>query len=141
VVSPSRPPHQARGGHEPPGQLQIFLQAAGDHRLFAFYHLAAYTGARRGELLNLRWEHVDLDRAQVRIAGSAAVIGGQRVEGTTKGGRSRMVSIDPARSRCSGSDTQQEPADTGQHRDPPCSRCRRAPNEIHAARTWTQCSR
>ena len=78
-----------------PRQLQIFLQTAGDHRLFAFYHLAAYTGARRGELLNLRWEHVDLDRAQVRIAGSAAVIGGQRVEGTTKGGRSRMVSIDP----------------------------------------------
>ena len=78
-----------------PRQLQIFLEAAGDHRLFAFYHLAAYTGARRGELLNLRWEHVDLDRAEVRIAGSAAVIGGQRVEGTTKGGRSRMVSIDP----------------------------------------------
>ena len=78
-----------------PRQLQIFLQAAGDHRPFAFYHLAAYTGARRGELLNLRWEHVDLDRAEVRIAGSAAVIGGQRVEGTTKGGRSRMVSIDP----------------------------------------------
>jgi integrase len=79
-----------------PRQLQIFLQAAGNHRLFAFYHLAAYTGARRGELLNLRWEHVDLDRAEVRIAGSAAVIGGQRVEGTTKGGRSRMVSIDPS---------------------------------------------
>ena len=78
-----------------PRQLQLFLQAARAHRLFAFYHLAAYTGARRGELLNLRWEHVDLDRAEVRIAGSTAVIGGQRIEGTTKGGRSRTVSIDP----------------------------------------------
>jgi hypothetical protein len=37
----------------------------------------------------------DLDRVEVRIVGSAAVIGGQRVEGTTKGGRSRTVSIDP----------------------------------------------
>ena len=37
----------------------------------------------------------DPDRAEVRIVGSAAVIGGQRVEGTTKGGRSRTVSIDP----------------------------------------------
>jgi integrase len=78
-----------------PGQLQIFLQVAEGHRLFAFYHLAAYTGARRGELLNLRWEHVDLDSSEVRITGSAAVIGGQRIEGTTKGGRSRTVSIDP----------------------------------------------
>lgn len=77
------------------GQLRAFLQEARDHRLFAFYHLAAYTGARRGELLNLRWEHVDLYNAQVRITGSAAVIDGQRIEGTTKGGRSRTVSIDP----------------------------------------------
>jgi hypothetical protein len=32
-------------------------------------------------LLNLRWRDVDLDTAEVRITGSAAVIGGQRVEG------------------------------------------------------------
>lgn len=32
-------------------QLGSFLTAAQDHRLFAFYRLAAYTGARRGELL------------------------------------------------------------------------------------------
>jgi len=78
---------------EPP-QLRVFLQTAADHRLFAFFHLAAFTGARRGELLYLRWEHVDLQIAAVRIVGSAAVIGGDRVEGTTKTGRSRMVSID-----------------------------------------------
>ncbi len=57
--------------------------------------LAAYTGARRDELLNLRWRDIDLDLAEVRITGSAAVIGGQRIEGTTKSGRSRTVSIDP----------------------------------------------
>jgi integrase len=68
-----------------PRQLQIFLQTARAHRLFAFYHLAAYAGARRGELLNLRWEHADLDRAEVRIAGSAAVISGQRIGGHDQG--------------------------------------------------------
>jgi hypothetical protein len=49
----------------------------------------------------MRWEHIDLDRAEVRIVGSAAVIGGQRIEGTTKGGRSRTVSIDPGQYRSS----------------------------------------
>jgi len=77
-----------------PSQLRAFLDTASQHRLFAFYRLAAYTGARRGELLNLRWRDIDLDLGEVRITGSAAVIAGQRVEGTTKSGRSRTVSID-----------------------------------------------
>jgi len=76
------------------GQLHIFLTAAQSHRLYAFYRLAAYTGARRGELLYLRWPAVDLDAAEVTFGGSTAVVQGQRVEGTTKGGRSRVVSID-----------------------------------------------
>ena len=64
------------------------------HRLFAFYHLAAYTGARRGELLNLRWRDIGLTSGEVHISGSTAVVGGTRIEGTTKSGRSRTVSID-----------------------------------------------
>jgi len=75
-------------------QLGAFLDAARSHRLFAFFRLAAYTGARRGELLYLRWEAVDLDAAEVTFGGSTAVVRGQRVEGTTKGGRSRNVSLD-----------------------------------------------
>ena len=75
-------------------QLGSFLAAARSHRLFAFYRLAAYTGARRGELLYLRWSAVDLDAAEVTFGGSTAVVRGQRVEGTTKGGRSRAVSLD-----------------------------------------------
>ena len=43
-------------------QLRVFLATAQQHRLFAFFHVAAYTGARRGELLNLRWRDVDLVR-------------------------------------------------------------------------------
>jgi integrase len=73
----------------------VFLRLAERHRLYAFFRLAAYTGARRGELLNLRWADVDLDAAKIVIRGSAAVIHGERVEGTTKGGRQRTVRIDP----------------------------------------------
>jgi integrase len=77
-----------------PEQLGSFLAAARSHRLFAFYRLAAYTGARRGELLYLRWSAADLDAAEVTFGGSTAVVRGQRVEGTTKGGRSRTISLD-----------------------------------------------
>ncbi len=48
---------------------------------YAFFHLAAYTGARRGELLNLRWPDVDLDGKQITIKGSAGVVDGQRHRG------------------------------------------------------------
>ena len=75
-------------------QLDSFLSAARSHRLYAFYRLAAYTGARRGELLYLRWSAVDLEAAEVTFGGSTAVVRSRRVEGTTKGGRSRVVSID-----------------------------------------------
>jgi integrase len=77
-------------------QLRAFLDTARQHRLFAFFHVAAYTGARRGELLNLRWSAVDLDIKKITITGSTAVIGGERVTGTTKSGRTRVVSIDEA---------------------------------------------
>jgi integrase len=75
-------------------ELRAFLRTASKHRLSAFFHLAAYSGARRGELLNLRWSDVDFGRSEITIRGSAAVVEGQRLEGTTKGGRERTVSID-----------------------------------------------
>jgi integrase len=77
-------------------QLRAFLDTARLHRLFAFFHVAAYTGARRGELLNLQWSAVELDGKKITITGSTAVIGGERVTGTTKTGRTRVVSIDDA---------------------------------------------
>src|SRR5215467_14890404 len=76
------------------GQLRAFLATAKQHRLSAFFHLAAYTGARRGELLNLRWADIDLDANKITISGSTAVVGGQRINGTTKSGRTRVIAID-----------------------------------------------
>ncbi|MDD6792036.1 MULTISPECIES: tyrosine-type recombinase/integrase [Thermobifida] len=75
-----------------PAQLKVFLEeAARSHRLWAFFHVAAYTGARRGELLWLRWSDVDLDAAEIRIARSVSVIDGRRVESSTKSERTRVV--------------------------------------------------
>lgn len=75
-------------------ELRRFLSAAQDHRLYAFYRLAAYTGARRGELLYLRWSDLALDEREVTFSGSETVVEGRRVRGTTKGDRSRVVSLD-----------------------------------------------
>jgi integrase len=100
AVNPAERSKRPRDRDTEPGrvwtteQLDLFLTTARSHRLYAFYRLAAYTGARRGELLYLRWQAVDLDAAEVTFGGSTAVVRGQRVEGTTKGGRSRVVSID-----------------------------------------------
>lgn len=91
-----RPKHLPRepGSIWSTSDLGDFLDVAAEHRLFAFYRLAAYTGARRGELLYLRWNSVDLTTPHVRIRGSAGVIDRQWSEGTTKGGRERVLGID-----------------------------------------------
>lgn len=76
------------------GQLRVFLEGTSEHRLHPLFWLAAFTGARRGELLFLRWENVDWKGSQILVRGSAGVIDGNWVEGSTKGGRERRVSID-----------------------------------------------
>ena len=75
-------------------ELRTFLRAVEGHRLAPFYRLAAYSGARRGELLNLRWADLDLDAGVMRIRGSVGIVAGRRVEGTTKSGRERKISLD-----------------------------------------------
>ncbi len=78
-------------------ELRRFLDALNEHRLFPFFRLSAYTGARRGELFYLTWSDVHLNDPDphVWITGSTAIVRGHRVEGTTKTGRARRVSIDP----------------------------------------------
>jgi integrase len=77
-----------------PQQLATFLHVVAGHRLACFFRLAAYTGARRGELLNLRWPDFNLDAAEVTFTGSTDVIDGERIEDSTKGDRSRVASLD-----------------------------------------------
>jgi integrase len=47
--------------------LNTFLLAAQQHRLWALFTLMAYTGMRRGEAVGLRWRDVDLNRGFAHI--------------------------------------------------------------------------
>ena len=48
-------------------QLDVFLEAIEAHRLAPAFHLASYTGMRRGELLGLRWKDLDLDANRLSV--------------------------------------------------------------------------
>ncbi len=49
------------------GELRRFLGRVSDDRLFALWRLAATTGMRRGELLGLTHQALDLDGARLRV--------------------------------------------------------------------------
>ncbi|MER6970632.1 site-specific integrase [Nocardioides sp. NPDC000445] len=51
-------------------------------------------GARRGELLALCWSDVDWTGKSICIRASAGLVENQRLEGSTKSGRERRVSLD-----------------------------------------------
>lgn len=52
--------HKARGGVWEPAQVGRFLDSSVEHRLYALYHLIAFTGMRRGEAMGLHWADVNL---------------------------------------------------------------------------------
>jgi integrase len=69
-------------------ELKTFLDEASTHRLYFYYRLMAYTGARRGELLALKW--ADFDGKRIAITKSG------RMTHKTKGGDGRRyTSLDP----------------------------------------------
>jgi integrase len=81
-------------------QLRAFLDHVADDRLFPLWRLAAYSGMRRGELLGLAWDSVELvefDAGQVSVHQTWVKGGGTVGFGTPKTGRGqRSVDIDPA---------------------------------------------
>ena len=68
-------------------ELKTFLKEASTHRLYFYYRLIAYTGARRGELLALKWADFDGKRIAITKSGIKTK--------KTKGGNKREVSLDP----------------------------------------------
>jgi integrase len=57
-------------------QAKATMAAAADHRLSALYVLALYLGLRRGELLGLRWQDVDLDEGKLEVVNNLQRVGG-----------------------------------------------------------------
>ena len=54
-------------------EARAFLASVAGHRLYAAFHLNLVTGLRRGELLALRWEDVDLGRCELRVVQQLAL--------------------------------------------------------------------
>lgn len=76
-------------------ELWGFLTVAAGHQTGAFYRLSAYTGARRGGVLNLAWSDLRLEEGVMSISGSASTVGGKRVSSPTKTGQCRTLTLDP----------------------------------------------
>lgn len=73
----------------------VAASADSDPVLSAAVMLATLTGARRGELLALRWSDVDRDRLTITIGRSITrAAGGERLVGATKTYTTRHLSID-----------------------------------------------
>ena len=66
LVTPPKAAHEEMETYTPEEAIRFLETAKGD-RLEALYVLMLTTACRLGELLGLRWEVLDLDRAEVRI--------------------------------------------------------------------------
>jgi integrase len=76
-------------------EVAQFLAAVRDDRLYAAWHLAVATGMRRGEILGLRWQDVDLSLARVAVRQTLTNAGYEIVIGEPKTRRSRRsVALD-----------------------------------------------
>lgn len=65
-------------------QLQSFLREAGESGVFELYYLELATGLRRGELLGLKWEDIDLERGDLRVKRQVVRINGVVTEAPLK---------------------------------------------------------
>jgi integrase len=62
---PKRQPKEMKYWDEE--QVKRFLEVAKDHRYYPIFYLAIFTGMRRGEILGLKWEDVDLETGRISI--------------------------------------------------------------------------
>jgi integrase len=78
-------------------ELGRFLDHEADDRLLPLWRLAAYTGARRSELLGLWWSDVDLDAGTIAIRRARVRVAYEMVDqDRTKNKQSeRVVGLDP----------------------------------------------
>lgn len=73
------------------GELRRFLAHVEHDRLAALWRLAATSGMRRGELLGVRWQDVDLESASLRVEQQLLPTPGGVTFGSPKSKRSRRT--------------------------------------------------
>jgi integrase len=78
-------------------ELKAFLACQHESRLYPLWLTLATTGMRRGEVLGLRWEDVNLEARTLSIRQTRVMIGYQPLLSTPKTRRGkRLVALDPA---------------------------------------------
>ena len=65
-------------------QLASFFREARESGVFELYYLELATGLRRGELLGLKWQDIDLERGDLRVRRQVSRINGEVVEAPLK---------------------------------------------------------
>lgn len=94
-ASPPRVPLRAPTPPTPDEVARLFVRAQEiDPSLSVFVVLAASSGARRGELLALRWPDVDLEKGTLSIERGIVLVDGAVIEQGTKTHQSRRVTLD-----------------------------------------------
>ena len=94
-ASPPRVPLRELTPPTPDEVARLFrLAQESDPELAAFIVLAASSGARRGELVALRWRDLDLDRGTLSIERGVVLVDGKLIEQGTKTHQSRRVTLD-----------------------------------------------
>ncbi len=77
-------------------QLQVFLEEAKRSGVYEMYYIELSTGLRRGELLGLKWEDIDMRQGIIRVRRQISRIDGKIVEAPLKTKNSyRAVTISP----------------------------------------------
>ena len=97
----------------PVEQLASFLREAKESGVFEMYYIELATGLRRGELLGLKWEDLDLEQGTLRVQRQVSRINGEVVEAPLKTKNSyRTISLgadavgilNEQRKKCCGSE-------------------------------------
>lgn len=78
-------------------EVRDFLDRTREHRLHAAFFVFATTGARRGEVLGLRWGDIDLGAGRLHVRRSLVCVTHEPQYSTTKTAKSRRtIALDPA---------------------------------------------
>jgi integrase len=74
-------------------ETRAFLEAAHDDHLEALYVLAITAGLRKGELLGLKWDDVDLEAGAIQVRRTLSPTKGGFVFGEPKNGKGRSIRL------------------------------------------------
>jgi integrase len=91
-IEPPRPRKSRRKA--PPDEVLVAILAAAGDDMICYLRLAAVTGARRGEMVALRWRDFDLDAGKLTFTTALARVKGGTAEKDTKADVDHALALD-----------------------------------------------